>query len=239
MAYGLQIFNANGRTMIDSTDTAPNTQLLSVTATAANAQSYPPSGFTTGDLVLARPTSTSTTQFVGRYNAWPATNSANEVFANSANMYSYNTYYSSGITTALVRTQATVTATPSSGEYGMDIYAANGSVIFSATRSAGVKILSAGTIPASSILTYTIPSGLSYNRIFAVCNSTYLRVIPSFSYPFAGSSPRYEMRQMYEFIPGSSQIKMHNTYRIGYSYLGAGQANYNATFPYMIVYNPN
>jgi hypothetical protein len=223
MAYGLQIFNDNSRTMLDSNDTAPNTFFTGETAHAYTNQPYPPSGTQTGDLVLCRPTSTTIDQVIGI--------DQNNNFVGSSSQ-NYFTQYTTGVTTAKVRRQDTaISATPSSGEYGMDVFDATGtSILFSATRSTHVKIIAQGLATPNSITTLSIPSGLSYNRIYAVVDATLLYIQPQV-YVF----PSWVLNYLYTFKPSNGTIEVSNLVSSG----GSLQSNYAGTFPWALVYNPN
>ena len=238
MSYGMQILNADGRVQIDTDEIAPNTYISNKTTSAYSAMSYPPSGFATGDLVLARPADNPVlfgNQYVPICIGQPL--SSGSYFYGAKQYqddgYTYLWPNTSGINTALLKTQAGNISAPSSGEYGLDVYSNNGStILFSATRSTSVKVLAQGVLGNGQSYDYTPPSNLNFNKIYAVMNSSILYVQPAVSF-----FPSWVIQMNYNFYPTASSpyIKVINETR-GNGTVVTGVA---ALFPYLIVYDTN
>lgn len=236
MSYGVKVLNADGRTLLNSDEFAPNTFITGKTASAYSSMVYPPVGFTTGDLALAKPASTPvysdstdggsvpisvSSSYSGSQRFWGSSSHPNYFFQNTA-----------GISTALVRTQSVIPAA-SSGEHGLDVYASNGTtLLFSATRSTSVKILATGVLNSNQEFTYTPPSSLDFSKIYAVCNSSMLVSIPQ-----VFIFPSWILTMIYTFYPNHSSpyIRVTNKTIMGVTTLTTN----TAIFPYMILYDPD
>ena len=235
MSYGLQVWNQDGRKQIDTDEIAPNTYLTAPVTTAYSAMSYPPSGFVAGDLVCARPVTYNQGSFVpisvGRTIGNVQQFFGSQAIQNAGFTFEYS--LPSGIVTALVKTQSGISA-PASGEYGMDIYAPNGTtILFSATRSTSVTILAQGVLSGGQTYTYTPHASLDYDKVYAVVNSTL-----SLSIPQAFLFPSWSYAVQYRFFTTASTpyITVQNTVlqnnQIASGWLGG-------SFAYMLVYDPN
>jgi len=233
MSYGLQVWNADGRKQIDSDEIAPNTFLSSPVTTAYTAMSYPPAGFSAGDLVCARPQSTSgsTAISIGR-----TISNVPQFFGSKAinDAISYEYVNTAGIVTALVKTQAGNIGSPATGEFGMDVYSTDGTtVLFSATRSRSVKVLAQGVLAGGQSFTYSLPSNLSFNKIYAVVNSTHsMAIAQSFLFPSWGFAVQYL------FYPAASTpyVTVRNTVSSGGQNISGWVGG---MFAYMLVYDTN
>ena len=236
MSYGMKILNADGRTLINTDEVAPNTFISNRTATAYTSMVYPPAGFVAGDLVLAKPASSPIYSSPTDGGSVPISASASyngsRRFWGSSSHPSYFYQNTAGISTALVKTQAGNVAGPSAGEYGMDVLSSDGSTfLFSATRTTSVKILATGVLSANQNFTYTPPSELDYSRIYGVCNSSMIYAIPQV-FVF----PSWSVGMNYIFYPNHSSpyIRVQNV-----TNMGGTNVNATALFPYMILYDPN
>jgi hypothetical protein len=237
MSYGVKVLNADGRTLLNSDELAPNTFITGKTASAYSSMVYPPVGFTTGDLALAKPASSPVYSSSTNGGSVPisasGSYSGSQRFWGSSSHPSYFFQNTAGISTALVRTQSGNISAPSSGEYGLDVYAPNGTtILFSATRSTSVKILATGVLSSNQDFTYTPPSSLDFSKIYAVCNSSMLYAIPQV-FVF----PSWVLSMSYTFFPNHSSpyIRVRNRTDMG----GSTLTTNTALFPYMIVYDPN
>jgi hypothetical protein len=201
MAYGMQIFNADGRKQLDTNESYPNTQLKNVTTSAYSAMAYPPSGYVAGDLILARPVN-SPVYTSGGYVPI-AMGTLSRFYGSQTSTSSQNFQNTAGIVTALLKNQSVGIGSPASGEYGVDIYDTNGStLLFYATRMTGVRLLAAGTVAMGSSVTYTPPSSLDFNKIYGVTNGTIMTNIPAI--PFPVNSQQQEYRLGYHFLSAAS-----------------------------------
>lgn len=242
MSYGLQIYNEDGRTQINSEEVAPNTYITGKTASAYSAMGYPPSGFTQGDLILARIANTPVTRGTG-VNAYvpmargrDVSNGLKSFHGSKAIQdagFTYEFANTAGINTALLKTQSGNIAGPSSGEFGLDVYKADGTtILFSATRSTSVKVLAQGTLNQNETFTYECPAGLTFSKIYVVMNSTY-----SIVYPANFVFPSWSIQLIYKFYPNSSPQKIQAVNSVtsdGQPVPGSG-----TQFSYVIVYDPN
>jgi hypothetical protein len=243
VSYGLQVWNQDGRKQIDTDEIAPNTYLTAPATTAYSAMSYPPSGFAAGDLVCARPvtynqvrvTSVAGGSFVP-ISVGRTIGNVQQFFGSQAIQNGGHTEWpnTAGIKTALIKTQSGNISAPASGEYGMDIYAPNGTtILFSATRSTSVTILAQGVLSGGQTYTYTPHSSLDYDKVYAVVNSTL-----SLSIPQAFLFPSWSYAVQYKFFTTASTpyIVVQNTVlqndQIASGWLGG-------SFAYMLVYDPN
>lgn len=242
MSYGLQVWNQDGRKQIDTDEIAPNTYLTDPVDTAYAAMSYPPSGFVAGDLVVARPVLSNPTLIsnsfvpisIGRLQSGNVNTESffgSKEIQDAGKTFEWANY--SGIKTALIKTQSGNIAGPSAGEFGMDVYAPDGTTLFSATRSTSVTILETGVLRGGQTATYTPPAHLSYNRIYAVVTSTL-----TLSIPRAFVFPAWDYAVQYRFYTTATipYIVMQNTVlqdrQIASGWLGG-------SFAYMLVYDPN
>ncbi len=237
MSYGMQITNADGRVQIDTDEIAPNTYISNTVASAYSAMEYPPSGFATGDLVLARPAN-SPSAFVGTSIPICKGQTINnqEHFYGSKyaqdSGYTYLFANTSGINTALLKTQAGNIAGPSAGELGLDVYSTDGStILFSATRSTSVRVLAQGVLANGQEFNYTPSSSLNYNKIYVVVNSSILYVQPANSF-----FPSWVVAMLYYFYPNATSpyIRVSNKTTSNGSLVST-----TALFPYLIVYDTN
>lgn len=238
MAHGLQVWNSDGRKMIDSTELAPNTYLANLTTSAYSAMSYPPSGFTAGDLVLARPVSNPTLLGGTRVPIGIGRTISNtqQFFGSQAIQNAGHTEWpnTSGIKTGLIKTQSGNISGPAAGEYGLDVYAAdNSTIMFSATRSTAVTILAQGSLTGGQSFTYTPSASLDFNKVYGVVNGTTI-----FNVPQAFLFPSWEFNVMYSFYTTASipyivvQNKVTSNNQNVSGWLGG-------MFAYMLVYDPN
>jgi hypothetical protein len=238
MAFGTQIFNSSGRIQVDSTDPVPNTYALNNASSSYNNMAYPPTGYQAGDLVLARPNSSS--PVVGTYNGgWVpmargrTTYSGSERFYGSSYHPSYLYQNTGGITTILSRKQTNLGA-PVNGEMGFDVYDSGGTnVIFSATRGKFLNVLSTGTVTGGSFAIYTPPSSLTWSKIYAVMNHT-----THFYSPGASVIPSYGVFGGYSFYPNHSSpyIRMSFSTNLGGTLITGLTGG---AFSFMLVYDPN
>lgn len=230
MAYGLQVFNADGRIQVSTTEIAPNAYITNIAAHSSSGMQYPPANTAAGDLVVARPSNTPQSGTTIISIGQPVNNV--DYFWGASQYPSYYTPNNAGIITGVMRTQAGLAA-PSSGEYGMDVYSTNGStVLFSATRSTSVRVLAQGVLGPDSTYTYTPSSGLDFQRIYAVVNSSMIISLPQ-NFVF----PSWNVSMGYVFSPyaQTKTIQVLNRVNSGGSYL----TNYSGQFPYMIIYDNN
>tara|TARA_R110002153_G_scaffold249910_2_gene406468 strand:+ start:392 stop:1093 length:702 start_codon:yes stop_codon:yes gene_type:complete len=233
MSYGIKIYNADGRIQVNSDDLAPNTYIADWGFSAYSAMTYPVANTSAGDLTLARPANypigvSTPIMLVGNINNGQPTH-----FWGSSSNPSYFYQNTAGINTALIKTQLGNISPPANGEYGLDVYAAdNQTILFSATRSTSVRVLAQGVLPRSSEAIYTPPSGLDFNKIYAMVNSTSI-----IAFPASFLAPSWSAYMMYRFYHGVSvpYIKMENKIYSNSSEV----TDYNAQFPYMLVYDTN
>ena len=235
MSYGMQIFNVDGRRQLDTNEPFPNTQIKSVTTSAYSAMNYPPSGYVAGDLILARPVNNPVYTSGGYVPI--ALGTISRFYGSQTSASSSNFQNTAGIVTALLKKQSIIGA-PASGEYGLDVYDSNGStLLFSATRSTGSRLLAVGTVAIGSTVTYTPPSSLDFNKIYGVTNGTIMSHIPAI--PFPVNSQQQTFRLGYHFFSAASTpyIVVEHKYIFGPG--GGTSATGTGTFTYMIVYDPN
>jgi len=233
MSYGMKIYNADGRIQINTDEVAPNTFISNVTTSSYNSMTYPVANTSAGDLTLARPANspigTATTIALARTNV--STNPTH--FWGSSSNASYFYQNTAGIVTALLKTQAGNISGPSAGEYGMDVYKTNGTtLLFSATRTTSVRVLAQGTLSANSDFTYTPPSYLDFNKIYAAVDSSVI-----FAFPQVSVFPDWVSFMSYSFAHGASTpyIKISNRIQSQGQYV----TGYSASFPYLLVYDTN
>lgn len=247
MSYGIQILNADGRVQVDDRGYAPNTYLKSISAQAYTAMSYPPANYVTGDLVIARPASNSPTHPTAPQTATTGSATGDYIpmarhrnngdFYGSDNTPSTEYQNTAGIVTGLVRSQYGNIAAPAAIEYGLDIYSDNSTtdVIFSATRSTSVSVLAQGVLTQGSSITYTPPSTLSWDKIYAVMNGTE----QFWNYGQAAVLlPSFGHFQGYEFYPNASTpyIKMIAETTLFGQQIGG---MVGGEFSWMIIHDPN
>jgi hypothetical protein len=230
VAYGLQVYNADGRVQVDTTEIAPNAYITNIAAHASSGMQFPPANTVAGDLVVARPTNTpqSGTTIISKGQPQGGV----DYFWGASQYPSYFPPNTAGIITGVMRTQAGIAA-PASGEYGMDVYSTNGStVLFSATRSTSVRVLAQGVLGPNSSYTYTPPASLDFQRIYAVVNSSMV-----FAQPQVYLFPSWAINLCYIFSP-YAQTKtievVNKVYGSGYPV-----SNYSGQFPYMLIYDNN
>jgi hypothetical protein len=236
MAYGMQIFNADGRKQLDTNESYPNTQLKNVTTSAYSAMAYPPSGYVAGDLILARPVN-SPVYTSGGYVPI-AMGTLNRFYGSQTSTSSQNFQNTAGIVTALLKNQSVGIGAPSTGEYGLDIYDTNGStLLFSATRMTGVRLLAAGTVAMGSSVTYTPPSSLDFNKIYAVVNGSLMNYIPPVGFPV--NSQSWTFTNGYHFFNAASTPYIVVEHKFIQGGSGGSSATGTGTFTYMLVYDPN
>jgi len=234
MAYGLQVLNADGRVQMDSTEIAPNTYISNIATTAYSAMTYPPSGFATGDLVLARAANSPLSGITYIGISQPINGQElfmGSKFAQDAG-YTYLYKNTAGIVTALLKTQAGNISAPSSGEMGLDVYSTNGStILFSATRSTSVKVLAQGTLTHGQTFTYTPPSSLAYTKIYAVVNSTMFAAVPA---AFVLPSWSIGLGYLFHASASSPYITVSNK-----TFVNGQEVSSTGMLPYMLVYDTN
>ena len=230
MAYGLQVYNADGRVQVDTTEIAPNAYITNIAAHASSGMQFPPANTVAGDLIVARPANTpqSGTTIISKGQPYNYV----DYFWGASQYPSYFPPNTAGIITGVMRTQAGIAA-PASGEYGMDVYSTNGStVLFSATRSTSVRVLAQGVLGPNSSYTYTPPASLDFQRIYAVVNSSMV-----FAQPQVYLFPSWAINLCYSFSP-YAQTKtievVNKVYGSGYPV-----SNYSGQFPYMLIYDNN
>ena len=234
MAYGMQIFNADGRKQLDTNESYPNTQLKNVTTSAYSAMAFPPSGYVAGDLILARPVN-SPVYTSGGYVPI-AMGTLNRFYGSQTSTSSQNFQNTAGIVTALLKNQSVGIGSPSSGEYGLDIYDTNGStLLFSATRMTGVRLLAVGTVTIGSSVTYTPPSSLDFNKIYAVVNGSLMNYIPPIGFPVNSAAQTFKLGYHFFSSASTPYIVVEHKYLFG----NGGSATGTGTFTYMLVYDPN
>jgi hypothetical protein len=230
VAYGLQVYNADGRVQVDTTEIAPNAYITNIAAHASSGMQFPPANTVAGDLIVARPTNTpqSGTTVISRGQPQGGV----DYFWGASQYPSYFPPNTAGIITAVMRTQAGIAA-PTSGEYGMDVYSTNGStVLFSATRSTSVRVLAQGLLGPNSSYTYTPSASLDFQRIYAVVNSSMV-----FSQPQSFVFPSWVINLCYIFSP-YAQTKTIEVVNKVYS-SGYPVSNYSGQLPYMLIYDNN
>ena len=233
MSYGMQIFNVDGREQLNTNESYPNTQLKSVTTSAYSAMSYPPSGYVAGDLILARPVN-SPVYTSGGYVPI-AMGTLNRFYGSQTSASSGNFQNTAGIVTALLKKQSIIGA-PASGEYGLDVYDSNGStLLFSATRSTGSRLLAVGTVAIGSTVTYTPPSSLDFNKIYGVTNGSIMSYIPAIPFPVNQAEQIFTLGYHFFSAASTPYIVVEHKYIFG----GGASATGTGTFTYMIVYDPN
>lgn len=236
MSYGMVILNADGRVQINTDEIAPNTYINSKTASAYTAMSYPPAGTAAGDLVLAKP-ATNPVLYGGGVPICLGQPLGGQKYFYGAKAYqdagyTYLWANTSGINTALLKTQAGNIPGPAAGEHGLDVYSTDGStILFSATRSTSVRVLAQGVLTSGQNFTYSLPAGLDFTKIYAVVNSTMLYVQPAV-FVF----PSWVVEMSYTFYPtaGIPYIKIINETRSNGSLVSSP-----GVFPYVLVYDPN
>ena len=234
MSYGMRVLNADGRTLIDTDEVAPNTYLANVATSAYSAMSYPPSGYAAGDLILGRPVN-SPVYTSGGYVPI-AMGTLNRFYGSQTSASSTNFQNTTGIVTALLKTQSGNISGPSSGELGMDIYAANGStILFSATRSTSVRLLTTGTVQLGSAVTYTPPSSLDFNKIYVVTNGSIISNIPAIGFPVNSAAQTFTLGYHFFSAASTPYIVVEHKYIFG----GGASATGTGAFTYTIVYDSN
>ena len=230
MAYGLQVYNADGRVQVDTTEIAPNAYITNIAAHASSGMQFPPANTVAGDLIVARPANTpqSGTTVISKGQPYNYV----DYFWGASQYPSYFPPNTAGIITGVMRTQAGIAA-PASGEYGMDVYSTNGStVLFSATRSTSVRVLAQGLLGPNSSYTYTPSASLDFQRIYAVVNSSMV-----FSQPQSFVFPSWVINLCYIFSP-YAQTKTIEVVNKVYS-SGYPVSNYSGQLPYMLIYDNN
>ena len=230
MAYGLQVYNADGRVQVDTTEIAPNAYITNIAAHASSGMQFPPASTVAGDLIVARPANTpqSGTTIISKGQPYNYV----DYFWGASQYPSYFPPNTAGIITGVMRTQAGIAA-PASGEYGMDVYSTNGStVLFSATRSTSVRVLAQGLLGPNSSYTYTPSASLDFQRIYAVVNSSMV-----FSQPQSFVFPSWVINLCYIFSP-YAQTKTIEVVNKVYS-SGYPVSNYSGQLPYMLIYDNN
>ena len=234
MAYGMQIFNADGRKQLDTNESYPNTQLKNVTTSAYSAMAYPPSGYVAGDLILARPVN-SPVYTSGGYVPI-AMGTLSRFYGSQTSTSSQNFQNTAGIVTALLKNQSVGIGSPQSGEYGLDIYDTNGStLLFSATRMTGVRLLAVGTVTIGSSVTYTPPSSLDFNKIYAVVNGSLMNYIPPIGFPVNSAAQTFTLGYHFFSAASTPYIVVEHKYIFG----GGASATGTGAFTYTIVYDSN
>jgi hypothetical protein len=149
---------------------------------------------------------------------------------------SQNFQNTAGIVTALLKNQSVGIGSPSSGEYGLDIYDTNGStLLFSATRMTGVRLLAVGTVTIGSSVTYTPPSSLDFNKIYAVVNGSLMNYIPPIGFPVNSAAQTFKLGYHFFSSASTPYIVVEHKYLFG----NGGSATGTGTFTYMLVYDPN
>jgi len=233
MSYGMQVFNSDGRKVFDTDEGYANTQIASVATSAYTSMTYPPAGYTVGDLILARPV-ISPVYETGGYIPIAEGNfyGGSDRFYGASNSHSSGFQNTTGIVQGLGKKHTTL-ATASSGDYGLEVMDSSGAILFS-NRATGLKLLATGSISLGTEATYTPPASLNFNKIYAVVNGTkhnYAPGVPLFNIP------SFQMTVGYWFYPALStpKIVIQNKFlRNGTNWLfGPG------VFTYMLMYDPN
>jgi hypothetical protein len=116
MAYGIQIFNANGNTQIDSSTTN-----LGITVLDAAASSQTCTADLTYDLVFAKPVATSGTQTIAMDTSGNNTSSSTWTFRN---------HTGTAINASYIVARASSGQTASSSGYGLQVYNTDGDLAF-------------------------------------------------------------------------------------------------------------
>lgn len=164
MAYGIEVQNADGRVII-SNDYANFyvANALEEPIAAAAGAAWPPSGYTTGSLVMAR-APLNTDGFVSRSPNLYAAPYTSEKFAYACDYIIVNPFQE---------------ATQATSGYGFETYNAVGDVMFSGTSNNKVfEIVAYGEIPSADTTTTTLfyPSSTgtlsNLSDYFVVLNST-------------------------------------------------------------------
>jgi len=236
MGYGIQCLNADGRVQVDSSELTPNTYLKSISAQAYTAMTYPPTGYVSGDLVIARPANNSPLQGSTDGGAqFMSRERSTGKFRGHSGTASYLYNNTAGIVSGLVRSQYGNIAAPAAVEYGLDVYheSDQSNVIFSATRSTSVTVLAQGVLTQGSSTTYTPPTTLSWDKIYAVMNGT------EFFYSAGGSViPSFAASQGYSFYPNATSPYIRMS--AGTSLNGQSiSAMVGGAFGWMIIHDPN
>lgn len=233
MAYGIQIFNSAGRKVIDSTELTPNLQFTNGAASAYSAMAYPPSGYVVGDLIIARPVNNPVYETGGYVPI--AAGTASRFYGSQTSANSQNFQNTAGIHTALLKKQSVGISGPAPGEYGFDVYSSDGStILFSATRATGATVLAVGTASLGQSITYTPPSSLTFNKIYAVVNGSSHSKFPGVSGQF--SQPSFFIECGYHFYPALSTPKIVVQHKLTYN---GSNLTGPGTFTYMLIYDPN
>jgi hypothetical protein len=248
MSYGLEIKNIDGRKIIDTEEVANNTFIVAKQFSAYSNMKFPPDAVggisfneNAGDLILARPANKATgmytlgsssggyvqigKNFYGSGQQYFA-GAQNETKGNQASVYGSNI---DGINVGLLKIQKGNISAPSSNEYGLDVMNADNSIRYSATRSTSVDILQQGQLSLGQTVTYTPPSTLTWDKIYAVVNDTQV------FYAFSGGGSGFSSFR-YKFYPLASTpyITIQNTIELNGTTAAKG-----STFGYILIYDPN
>lgn len=244
--YGLKIINANGVVIVDTDEVANNTFIDDRTTLANTNMGYPGISSTIAtDLILAAPSVSGTpkvmtqdVQTISRYEQQTPSSTGGVYFGSNtmASHYSSNAA-PNGIRVARLRIAAGVVPAAGAQDWGLDVYNADNSIKWSATRSRQVDIIAHGSIAGSAqtILPPYLFSGLDFSRVYAVVNHTTHKLTPGSAF-----TPDLFYASGYIFRKNGS-----NPYIVVRSYFAAdgvvgSQSEYfgsPTSFAYMIVYD--
>lgn len=165
MAYGIEIKNSSGKVLINTTWPNPQVVESSTYNTVSEGSTYPSTGISTADVVVARPIATSGEQWVG-YAGRSIFNTISQVWGNQYGGTN-NKYASSFAYYRLREGQSTSTS-----GYGIIVYEADGTTpIFNSNGLAiHYEIAAVFRKGSGDMAWFNIPSGDSINDYFCVIN---------------------------------------------------------------------
>lgn len=192
MSYGIEVLNTNNRVQIDQNF---SNMFINSSGTAFRGNAFPPSGFSAGDMVVARATGNGYCSVAydnvtnNRYEFGDTRTSS--TYYDDASAYSYK----------IIRPFAGNVAAATSG-YGLEVFTGSGDVAYSTKKTNFVRIAALGTIPGNSTLRFPASGTIDLSKHFCLMANGIQHLYAEISFEVMGSTviQTFEYVQSYEYV---------------------------------------
>tara|TARA_R100000951_G_C2588017_1_gene164071 strand:+ start:151 stop:819 length:669 start_codon:yes stop_codon:yes gene_type:complete len=154
MAYGMEVTNADGRTVFSSSD--PASTFTAGTATSLTGYNKTLPTLSTGQLLLLRP--------LNNTSATIATEDVTKTLGSTSNMQTFAQASGAKYRIAEIATELT----PSTSGYGLEVFNNSSEIIFTSEAGAIPEILAFGEVSNGQVFTFDSPGTVPFNEIYVV-----------------------------------------------------------------------
>ena len=157
MSYGIVIKNSDSRVQIAEDF---SNMFVNSTGNASRGAAYPPTGFSAGDMVACRATSTG-------YAAVAYDNVTNNRYE-FGDIRTSSTFYDDASAFQFKILRPFAGNVSSSNDYGLEVFTSSGDVVYSTSKENFVRIATLGTASGDSVVRYPASGTIDLSKHFAL-----------------------------------------------------------------------